>query len=291
MNKLLPGIACLLLLSCSPSMAARIVSCEPDWEYLSQEISGYKVDVSSLVAEGQDPHHMRLTPHSVALLQQADLLVCNDIEHQRRLKVLIRKSGNWALQPGQVGYLDVRRYMEAQSPQGQSRLMGWQHIQRDPRNVLLVAEALTERLTKIDPSNSRYYRERHENFSTEWKAAMRAWERRAAPLNGIAVVVQRNSCEYLCRWLGIREVATVEPTQGGSVNLRQMRTVMAALDTHPARMIIAGPYHSSSAISWLAEKTKLPVVTLPSTHGDMPGAKGLYAVFDESIDRMLAATP
>jgi zinc/manganese transport system substrate-binding protein len=290
MNKLVPGIACLLLLSCSPSMAARVVSCEPDWAHLSQEISGYKVDVSGLVAEGQDPHHIRLTPNSLALLQQADLLVCNDIDHDRRLKVFIRKSGNAALQPGQVGYLDVRRYIEAQSPQGQSRLMGWQHIERDPRNILLVAEALTERLTKIDPSNSRYYRERHENFSMKWKAAMRAWEKRAAPLNGIAVVVQRNSCEYLCRWLGIRELATVEPTQGGTVNLRQMHKVMGALDTHPARMIIAGPYHSSPAISWLAEKTKLPVVTLPTTPGDMPGAKALYAIFDEVIAGMLAAT-
>jgi zinc/manganese transport system substrate-binding protein len=270
-------------------MAARIVSCEVEWAELSEEISGYKDDVSSLLTERQDPHHFAVTPSSIASVKAADLLVCNDIRHEPHLKELIQKSGNVMLQPGKSGYLDVGQYIEAHSAARPATILGSHHAQADPRNILLVAEALRERLTQIHPAKSDYYRQRYERFSTQWTTAIHDWEIRAAPLNGMAVVVQRNACEYLCVWLGVREVGTVEVTQGSSVNVRQMRKTLESLNTDPARMIIAGPYHSSPAVSWLSKRTKLPVITLPTTHDKTPGAKSLYEFFDEAIDRMLEA--
>jgi zinc/manganese transport system substrate-binding protein len=290
MSRLLGRVTWLLLFFfCSSSMAARIVSCEIEWAQLAQEISGYKAEVSSLLTERQDPHHFTVAPNSIALVRAADLLVCNDIEHEPHLKELIHKSGNVTLQPGEAGYLDVGQYIEARRLPGQAIVLSWQHAQGDPRNILIIAEALRERLTQIDPANSGYYSQRYGTFSTEWTAAMYSWEKRARPLKGVAVVVQRNACEYLCRWLGIREVATVEPTQGSSVNLRQMSKILESLNTDPATMIIAGPYHSSPAVSWLSKETKLPVITLPTTRDKTPGAQALYKFFDETIDRMLGA--
>lgn len=288
MNRLIFGtVGTALLLLSLPSFAFEIVACEPEWAQLAREIGGEKVSVHTLVAGNQDPHHFSPTASSLSLARQARLLVCNSIGNDQRLTRLINQSENPRIRAGQPGFLEAGRYATASTAQGETRTSAAHHVQSDPRNILLVADALTKRLTAIDPANSHYYDERQHAFSERWSAAMQHWKERAAPLNGLAFVAQRNSCEYLCNWLGVQKVAELESAQGGTVNTKQMREVLDSLQVHHASMIVTGPYHRSQAVAWLAHEARLPVVTLPKEDDAASGAKDLYSYFDIAIDRML----
>ena len=65
--------------------------------------------------------------------------------------------------------------------------------------------------------------------------------------------------------------------------------MLAILQREPARMIVRSSYNSAYASEWLAERTGLPVVVLPSTVGGNDNAKDLFSLFDDIIRRLLAA--
>ena len=276
-----------LLLSSSPCFALEIVTCESEWAQLSREIGGGKVSAQTLASRTQDSHHISPTPYSIALARAADLLICNNIRNDQRLAALINKANNPKIRTGQPGHMEADQYAKGPVPEGNTRPGAPHHVQGDPRNFLAVAGALTERLSALDASNSRYYRENYLSFLRRWNAEVRNWERLASPLKGVAIVAQRNSCEYLCRWLGIREIAKLESTQTGAVNTKQMRKVLKKINSEQVGMIVTGPYHSSAATRWLARESKLPIVTLPIADDAMLTTTGLEGFFDVSINRML----
>ena len=88
------------------------------------------------------------------------------------------------------------------------------HVQLDPRNIAVVAKALAARLAALDPANAGYYEGRDSDFQARWQAAIARWEAEAAPLKGVPVVVMHKDQSYLCRWLGLKQLAAIEPKPG-----------------------------------------------------------------------------
>jgi zinc/manganese transport system substrate-binding protein len=54
-------------------------------------------------------------------------------------------------------------------------------------------------------------------------------------------------------------------------------------------MVIRAPYHGERAAQWISERTGLVVVTLPFTVGGTKEARDLFALFEDTIARLLAA--
>jgi zinc/manganese transport system substrate-binding protein len=61
------------------------------------------------------------------------------------------------------------------------------------------------------------------------------------------------------------------------------------LSASPARMILRNAYNDPKAADWLAKRTSMPVVMLPFSVGGTEGAKDLFGLFDDTLDRLLAA--
>ena len=73
---------------------------------------------------------------------------------------------------------------------GDVHAAGNPHVQTDPRNILKVGEALAERLAALDQANAGAYRAGLAAFTAKWRAAMARWEKEAAILKGVPIVVQ-----------------------------------------------------------------------------------------------------
>ena len=54
-------------------------------------------------------------------------------------------------------------------------------------------------------------------------------------------------------------------------------------------MILRSAYSDPKAAAWLSERAKIPAVTLPYTVGGNEQAKDLFGLFDDTIQRLLAA--
>ena len=292
-------VFCLLLFAfASGASAHRIVACEPEWAALAKEIGGELNTVSSATTGLQDPHHIEARPSLIAMARSADLLICTGLGVEGGwLPILLANSGNPKIQRGQPGYLEAGDYVtkldvpiSLDRAQGDVHALGNHHIQNDPRNILLIADALAKRLAEINPPNAAVYRQRHKTFATRWNEAIRHWELHAAPLRGMAIVEHHKAWTYLSAWLGMREIATLEPKPGIPPSVNHMQELLTILQRDPARVIISAPYHDLRAANWLAEHAKIPAVVLPTTIGGTPQAKDLFSLFDDTIWRLLAAT-
>jgi zinc/manganese transport system substrate-binding protein len=171
--------------------------------------------------------------------------------------------------------------------EGDVHALGNPHIQTDPRNFLPVAEALAQRLQQLDPANAADYRQRLAGFTRQWRAAIARWEQQAAPLEGAAVVVQHRGFPYLSAWLGLREVATLEPKPGIGPSAAYLTRVLDTLQQHPASMVLRAAYQDPRPSEWIAQRTAIAVVELPYTVGGSDGAKDLYGLFDDTVARLL----
>lgn len=299
MNILMKLLIALMLFSATLSAHAtvNVLACEPEWGALAQELGGEKVSIYTATTALQDPHRIQARPSLIARARAADLLVCTGSELEIGwLPILLRQSSNPNIQPGKPGYFEAANYVRKleipthlDRSEGDVHPGGNPHIQTDPRNFLPVADELAQRLAQLDAPNAAFYAARHQAFVTRWKAALQHWEAMAVPLKGVSIVVQHKGFPYLENWLGLREVATLEPKPGVEPNSGYLAEVLAQLQRQPAKMVIRAAYNDGRASEWLAEHAKIAIVVLPFTVGADAQSKDLFGLFDATVQRLLGA--
>ena len=287
----------LLLLALPAQAALHVFACEPEWGALAQELGGNLVDISVATNALQDPHQIQAKPSLIARTRNADLVACTGAELEIGwLPVLLQQSGNAKVQPGQPGNFaaaDYVRKLEVPSQvdrsQGDVHAAGNPHIQTDPRNIALVATALGARLQQLDPAHAAEYAKLQSSFAQRWQQAILRWTAQAAPLKGAPVVSQHKAFVYLYDWLGMREVAVLEPKPGVEPTASHLQEVLASLKSTPAKMVLYSAYQDPRPSEWLSEHAGIPAVKIPFTVGGTEGAKDLFGLFDDTVARLLAA--
>jgi zinc/manganese transport system substrate-binding protein len=292
--------AALLALTAALPAAAhadlKVFACEPEWGALAKEIGGAHVTVYSATTALQDPHRIEARPSLIARARSADLLACTGAELEIGwLPVILAGAGNAAIQSGQPGQFFAASYVAMlEKPAALDRSAGDvhadgnPHIQTDPRNIARVGEALAARMASLDPAQAAGYRARWADFSMRWDTAIARWQKAAAPLRGIPVVVQHQGFPYLVNWLGLKQVAVLEPKPGVEPSLASLATVKAKLATTPAKLVLRAAYQPARPSEWIASQSGLQAVVLPFTVGGDAQSGDLFGLFGSTVSKLLA---
>jgi zinc/manganese transport system substrate-binding protein len=298
MNNSIRLLAVLLFAGVLPAHAAlKVLATTPDWGALTTELGGERVDVYVATTALQDVHRVEAKPSLVARARTADLVVATGAELEVGwLPVLIRESGNSRIQPGSAGYFEAASALKLlEVPTKLDRSMGDvhpqgnPHVQLDPRNITLVAHALTAKLSALDPAQAAYYQARARDFDARWADAIKRWEAKAAPLRGEKVVIMHRDQAYLCHWLGLNEVASIEPKPGVPPTASYLGQLVTRLTDSPPKLILLNAYNDTKPANWLSERVHAPAVVLPFSVGGSPEAKDLFGLFDDTLNKLLAA--
>lgn len=290
--------ALLLAVFALPAFAAlNIFATVPEWAALAKEIGGGRVTVHAATTGLQDPHRIDAKPSLIAKARSANLVVATGAELEIGwLPVVLRESGNRNIQPGVPGYfeaasvvamLDVPKVLDR--AHGDVHAGGNPHIQTDPRNIQKVADALAARMIELDPAEAMAYRAGLQEFAAKWRTALLRWEKEAASLKGVPVLVQHAAFPYMNQWLGLKEVATLEPKPGIEPSAAYLSEIVTRQKSEPARMVLRPAYQHDGPSRWVAERAKIPAVVLPFTVGGTHEATDLVALFDDTLRRLLAA--
>ena len=289
--------AALALAATLPAHAAlEVFATVPEWGALARELGGDDVDVYTATTALQNVHRIQARPSLIAKYRQADLVIATGADLESGwLPALAEKGNNPRVRPGAPGFFEAFRHVAMlEVPQVVDRSMGDvhpygnPHIQSDARNILAIAGPLAERLAQLDPAHAAGHRARLAQFEAKWRAAMARWEARAQPLAGVPVVTTHRDSPYLFAWLGLREVATLEPKPGLPPSAGHLEKVLGLLKAQPARMALRAAYQDPKPAQWIAERAGIPVVELPFTVGGAPGTDDLFGYFDVTIERLLA---
>jgi zinc/manganese transport system substrate-binding protein len=289
-------IVALLAMWIMPAGATiNVFATVPEWGALVDELGGDKVKVYVATNALQDPHHVEAKPSLIARARSADLIVATGAELEIGwLPLVLQQAGNPKVQSGKPGYFEAAPFVNLldkptrlDRAEGDVHAAGDPHIQTDPRNIALVAAPLAARLAEIDPPNAAYYQSRYKAFSERWTASISKWEKEAAPLRGVAIIVQHKAFTYLIAWLGLKEVASLEPKPGIEPTTAHLSEVLEIVKRQPVKMVLRAAYQSDRASQWIADHAKINAVALPFTVGGDDAAKDLPAFYEDTIQRLL----
>lgn len=288
----------LLALAALPASAnLNVFATVPEWGALAKEIGGEQVTVYTATSAFQDPHRIEARPSLLAQARRAQLVVAAGADLEIGwLPLVVRDSGNSAIQTGRPGYFAAADYVnrldvptELDRAHGDVHAAGNPHTHLDPRNVLQVGAALAIRMAELDAANAAFYRNGFKTFAGKWQVAMARWEKEAVPLRGVAVLVHHSSFVYLTNWLGMKEIGTLEPKPGVEPTSGHLSGLLTRQQTIPAKMVLRTAYNQDGPSQWIAGKTGIPAVMLPYTVGGTAEAKNLFGLFDDTLQRLLKA--
>ncbi len=290
-------LACAIWLIAAPAQASlKVFACEPEWGALVRELGGDKVDVYVATHARQDPHRIEARPSLIARARSADLVVCTGADLEAGwLPLVLSQSGNARIQSGRPGYFEAARHAfmrdvpaSVDRAQGDIHAAGNPHIHLDPRNVERIAAALAQRMRSLDAVDAVTYAERAQAFGSRWKEAIARWEKLAAPLHGMAVVVHHKDLSYLTGWLGMREIGTLEPKPGLPPTTAHLGELLSRLAQEPAKAVLRSGHSDPRASEWLSQRAMIPAVALPFTVGGSDRAEDLFGLFDDTMTRLRA---
>lgn len=280
----------------APAQALTVFACEPEWAALIR-ILVPQARVHVATHAGQDPHHIEARPALIAQMRAADLAVCTGADLEAGwLPMLRQRAGN----PKVRDVLFAADHVELINPQpgaigtpwsGDVHANGNPHVHTDPHKLLEVAHALAERLQQEQPAEAAAIGQRSAMFERQWKARIAQWERRAAPLRGRRVAAQHTTFGYLWRWLGITQVADLEPRPGMAPTPGHLQRLLDGLKVQPPMAIVVSSYQDGRAARWLADRLggSTQVVTLPATVAEDADEAGLARWMDALVDGLLDA--
>ena len=274
----------------------KVFATVPEWGALAETLGGDKVKVFTATTGLQDPHRIQARPSLIARARTANLVIATGGGLEDGwLPVVQRESNNPEILTNRPGYLVATQYVRmldvpvtVDRTMGDVHAGGNPHIQTDPRNLLPVAKAVSARLQRLDPENAAYYQTQLIQFEQSWQANLQRWQRQAAPLRGVKVWYQHDGFPYMNAWLGMNQVGVLEPRPGVEPSSRQLADILQRQQTLQGRMVIASAYLNDAPSKWLAEKANIPMVVLPFTVGGNEQVKSLTALYDDTLQRLLA---
>ena len=91
------------------------------------------------------------------------------------------------------------------------------------------------------------------------------------------------------RWLGLTEVAPLEPKPGVPPSSGYLAQILQRLQGTPAKFAIRAAYEDDRPSLFIAEHANIPALALPYTVGGNDQAKDLFGLYDSTWSLMLGA--
>lgn len=273
-----------------------IFACEPEYAALAQELAP-NANIYSATTAQQDPHMVQARPSLIAKMRRADLVVCAGAELEVGwLPMLQMKSANAKVRSTDKGLFYAADHIETldklenvDRSMGDVHAAGNPHIHFSPTKLLGVANALSEKLITVNPESAAAYRQAFANFEQRWLAAIPEWEALAADLKGKRVIAYHSSFRYLFDWLGMEQVADLEPKPGLPPSSGHLAKLLSRSNRGDIYAVVVASYQDERGARWLAERADLPVLVLPMSVGGNEQSSDLFGLYQSVIDLLKAA--
>lgn len=292
LSKLIP-----LLLLCVQSAFTGQLHVVATYAYIgdiAQRIGKDRVEVVSLARGDYDPHVIIPKPSYIAKVRTADLLIINGAQLEIGwLPQIIRQANNGAVQPGERGFLDLSMHVHLiDVPTSVSRELGDVHPEGnphfflDPYNIPVIAKAITNRLSELDPDNQSFYEANEKELDTLWQVKIKQWEEQLKPFKGEKVVEYHKIFDYFLNRFGFKLVGTIEPLPGIPPTTKHIADVEELIKREGVKYILQDVYNPQDASMYLSKKLNIKLIIMPHDVGSVKEADNVFSVFDVIVRRL-----
>lgn len=251
-------VAALLLITSLSHAKPLVLSSLKPLTLIAQEIAGTAADVDTLLPESASHHDYPLKVSDYSRLQKADLFVWIGPELESFLqkpvanlpatKILTIYDLPGLFWPDEAS---VSEDHHAKDP----------HLWLDARNAVTVARAITEKLIKLDASNTDLYRKNLQAFASKMHELDNRLLAQMKPASGVGFAVYHEGFAHFVSHYGLRQLdyVTFTPEQKpGAKHMQQLRERLSK----DGRCLFLEPYNNLQATRDLAQELHLRIGTL-----------------------------
>ncbi len=241
-------------------------------------VAGDRIELSTLIPLGTDPHTFEPTPQDAAALADADVVFINGVGLEVFLEPLLAGAGeDVAIVPVSLG-VDLLRFdapgeHEEDEPVGHADFDP--HTWFDPHNVIVWVTNIAAALTTLDPERADVYGPDAERYQSELDR-LDEWIREQVaqlPQEQRRVVTDHMSLSYFTRRYGFEQLGTVFPgystlTQPSAQQLARLEDTIREIGV---KAVFVGRTVSPDLAQRVAEDTGTQLVFLYTGSLSEPG--------------------
>ena len=226
-----------LLASCATPALAQVPQVTTDIPAIGAIVANVMGDLGApevLLGQGADEHHFQLRPSQAAALERADLLVMVSPEltpwlepvHERATTMILMELEGTVRQAFVAHEALAEEHEEHDAHEhehehGTSDPHGW----LTPKNAILWAGVLAERLSALDPENAATYRANAAAYQTRLTALDAKIEAQLAPVKGKPFIVGHDAYGYFQTRYGLNILGAVhlgDASAGGAAHVQEL---------------------------------------------------------------------
>lgn len=272
--------AILLSLASATQAKPLVLSSLKPLTLIAQEITGSTADVDTLLPATASHHNYPLKMSDHARLQKADVILWVGPELESFLqKPLANLAGAKIITAYELANMNW--------PAGSAVPHGHHHehdphLWLDPRNAILVAQALTAKLAQLDAVNATQYRANLALFIAKVTKLDQKLQVSLKPLGGVGFAVYHEGFGHFVGRYGLKQLdyVTFTPEQKpGARHMHQLREKLAK----EGKCLFLEPYNDMQSARELAQDLHLKLGTL-----DALGTQGA-ATYQQLLEQMAEA--
>jgi len=285
-------LSMFLMLINPASAEVNIVATLPWIGSIVKEIGVDKVNITALVKPNQDPHFIEAKPSMILLASKADILMYNGLDLEvGYLPLIINSSRNSRIQLGRKGNFDCSRYIapierhqgDIDRSMGDVHPFGNPHYHLSPKNILNVAEGITQTLSDIDSDNGEFYKANFVSFKERLMERQKKW---GDSLGGKKFIAFHRYFEYLAEELGFQIVGYIESMPGIPPSSAHIERLIGEINRIKPDGLLTTAYYGKRETAFLSQKTGVKVIVVPHDVGCREDVKDWFTLMDKVIESL-----
>jgi len=272
----------VLLPACASQAKPMVLSSIKPLTLIAQEIAGVNAEVDTLLPATASHHDYPLKVSDYARLQKADVILWIGPELESFLqkptgnlpksKIIMAYGLPGMHWPVEAVGVHANHDHHAQDP----------HLWLDPRNAVLVAQSVAEKLAQIDSSKAKQYHANLQLFSAKMQQLDVKLQVSLNPVAGVGFAVYHEGFAHFVGHYGLHQldyVAFTPEQKPGAKHMHQLRERLAK----EGKCLFLEPFNDMQSTRDLAQELHLQIGTL-----DALGAQGA-TTYAQLLEQMAAA--
>ncbi len=137
---------------------------------VAANVGGEVIDLSVLMAVGQDPHSYEPAPRALAAIEEADIIFVNGLDLEEALMGSIENTATGVIVPVSAGIEPLGVGSHAHDDHEHDHTGGDPHFWVDPNNVMVWVENIEHVLSEADPGHQEVYAVNAEAYNAKLEA-------------------------------------------------------------------------------------------------------------------------
>jgi len=223
----------------------------------ARQVGGDRVDVSTVIPAGADPHTYEPPPGRVARLTEADLVIVNGLGLEAALQDVIEENT-----PSSTPIIELSQGLSVTNDDQSAN----PHLWLDVQNAIAYVERIRDALVEIDPASADAYRTNADSYLAELRAldAEVAAAIDSIPSDRRKLVTFHDAFPYLAQRYGLEVVGVVVASPGKEPSAKDVADLVEAIAAEDVPAVFKEPQFNASILELAADDAGVEICTLYS---------------------------